>query len=89
MTKRATLWCIFCHSLTVTCRQELTEIELLIKAVESLKPTENIFKDYVFPVVAPFFTPVVAPVVAPGSAPVFAPVFAPDRDLVPLKLNTR
>lgn len=32
----------------------MTEIELLIKAVESLKPTENIFKDYVFPVVAPF-----------------------------------
>ena len=31
------------------------EIESLIKAIESLKPAENIFKDYIFPVFAPFF----------------------------------
>ncbi len=31
------------------------EIESLIKAIESLKPAENVFKDYIFPVFAPFF----------------------------------
>jgi len=33
------------------------EIESLIKAIESLKPAENVFKDYIFPVFAPFLQP--------------------------------
>ncbi len=36
--------------------QELKEIETLISAIESLKPTENIFKDYIYPMVAPFLS---------------------------------
>ena len=34
--------------------RELTELEAVVNAIESLKPTENIFKDYVYPVIAPF-----------------------------------
>jgi hypothetical protein len=34
--------------------RELTELETLVNTIESLRPAENVFKDYVYPVIAPF-----------------------------------
>ncbi|MBL4797898.1 MAG: hypothetical protein JKY50_10830 [Oleispira sp.] len=33
----------------------MSDVEILVKALEQLKPETNIFKDYIYPIVAPFF----------------------------------